>query len=198
MIRVEKPGEPQLFDERCRQPGKKWLAEHPNGNPRGNPLWSAFRGDLRESFHGRCGFLGHWIHRGTVDHWASLKNRPDLAYEWRNYRHVAGEINSAKKPDWDGKLLDPFEITGDWFEIHLPSMQLVFVGDVPDEVRARVEFTLEKLHLRDGEEVIRTRSEWVKQYEQGNLSLAGLQYFAPLVARAIAKRDGLSLEATAK
>ena len=198
MIHVEKVDEPATFDAACRQPGQKWLVGHPDGDPHDNPLWSTYNNDLREAFQRRCGFLGHWIHRGTVDHWASVKKNRALAYEWTNYRYVAGEINSAKKPAWDGKLLDPFEVNDDWFEIQLPSMQLVFVGEVPNDVRARIDFTLDKLHLRDGEEVVRLRHEWVKLYEQKKLSLAGLQDMAPLIARAIAKRDGLVLEAPAK
>lgn len=193
MIRVERVDEPDNFEEECRQPGKRWLTEHPGGDPHDHPLWKNVRGELREAFRGRCGFLGHWIHRGTVDHWASVSNHPELAYEWNNYRYVAGEINSAKKPRWDGKLLDPFEIDGDWFELQLPSLQLVLVAQIPDDIRKRAEFTLEKLHLRDGEEVIRTRREWLKQYEDRKLSLAGLYDFAPLIARAVAKRDGLNL-----
>jgi hypothetical protein len=195
VIRVEQVEEPEKFDRECRQPGKKWLGAHPGGDPHKNPLWSAFHGELRDAFHGRCGFLGLWIHRGTVDHWVSVNNQPSLAYEWSNYRYVAGELNSAKKPAWDGKLLDPFEIDGEWFEIQLPSLQLVLIADVPADVRERVEFTLDKLHLRDGEEVVRIRREWVKQYELGGLSLERLHHFAPLIARAIAKRDGLALQA---
>lgn len=191
---VEQADEPKTFDAKCRQPGKKWLSEHPGGDPHKKPLWRPFHDELREAFHERCGFLGLWIPCGTVDHWVSVSNRPELAYEWSNYRYVAGEINSAKKPAWDGKLLDPFEIDGDWFEILLPSMQLVLVADVSQEVRSRAAFTLKKLHLCDGEVAVRLRREWFSMYESGDLSLRGLYKMAPLVARAVAKRDGMVLE----
>lgn len=73
-----------------------------------------------------------------------------LAYEWSNYRFVDGAINSAKKPAWEGQLVDPFEVQADWFEILLPSLQLVLVAQLEQGLRARVEFTLDKLHLRRG------------------------------------------------
>ena len=77
-------------------------------------------------------------------------------------------------------------------------MQLIFVGKVSEDVRASIDFTLDKLHLRDGEDIVRLRREWLKQYEQHNVTLAGLQQLAPLIARAIAKRDGLVLDVPAK
>lgn len=74
-------------------------------------------------------------------------------------------INSAKKPVWEGKIVDPFEVESEWFEILLPSLQLVVVGALDDDLREHIEFTLEKLHLRDGETVVRLRREWLSFYE---------------------------------
>ncbi|MEZ4299916.1 MAG: hypothetical protein R3B70_33520 [Polyangiaceae bacterium] len=133
------------------------------------------------------------VPRGTVDHWISLDSNRSLAYEWSNYRFVDGAVNSAKKPSWEGKLLDPFEVRDDWFELLLPSLQLVIVADLDPSTRARADFTLEKLRLRDGEDLIRQRREWLRMYELGELGLAGLLRVAPLLARAVAKRDGLVL-----
>lgn len=130
-----------------------------------------------------------YIASGTVDHWLSVKSRRDLAYEWSNYRYVDSSINSAKKPAWEGQLLDPFEVGDDWFEIQLPSLQLV-VANIPDaSTRARAEFTLEKLRLRDGEDILKLRREWMNMYEQRELDLPGLRRVAPLLARAVEKRD---------
>jgi hypothetical protein len=131
-----------------------------------------------------------YLHRGTVDHWVSLRSDRTKAYDWENLRFVDGGVNSAKKPSWEGRLLDPYEIQPGWFELLLPSLQLV-VADVPDEAtRIRAEFTLDKLGLRDGEDVVRLRREWLDQYEQGHLTMEGLRRFAPLVARAVEKRGG--------
>jgi hypothetical protein len=189
MIRVARPGEPEDFDKKCRQPGKTWLTEHPTGDPHDHPLWTRCLADLRAAFEMRCGFLAMRIPRGTVDHWVSVKTDRDKAYEWDNYRFVDSVVNSAKKPAWEGKLLDPYEIGEDWFEIHLPSLQLK-IGHISDPAaRERAEFTLERLHLGDGEDVVRLRREWMEMYEKGELTLDGLRRVAPLLARAVEKQQ---------
>lgn len=193
MIKVERSSEPATFDDGCRKPGNAWLLAHPGGHPHDNPLWTKFRAPLREAFHKRCAFLALQIPRGTVDHWISVRSQRELAYEWSNYRFVDGAINSAKKPAWEGKLVDPFEIESDWFEILLPSLQLRLVAELEPELHERVAFTLDKLHLVDGEDVIQLRQEWLALYESGDLTLRGLGKVAPLIARAVAKRDGLTL-----
>lgn len=188
MIPVAAPDEPEGFDAGCRIPGNAWLRKNPAADPHKNPLWTKFTQELRAAFENRCGFLAMKIHRGTVDHWLSVRSRRDLTYEWSNYRFVDCAINNAKKPSWEGKLLDPFEVEEDWFEVQLPSLQLV-IANIPDaSARARAEFTLEKLRLRDGEDVVRLRQEWMNMYESGELSLDGLRRVAPLLARAVEKR----------
>lgn len=191
MIPIATPDEPGAFDAECRQPGKTWLAANGTSDPHKNPLWGAFTSQLRAAFGNRCGFLAMYVPQGTVDHWVSIKSDRDLAYEWSNYRFVAGPVNSAKKPKWEGKLIDPFEVMNGWFEILLPSLQLVVTGPLDDATRERAEFTLQKLRLKDGETVIRLRQEWLAMYECGKLPIAGLHDMAPLLARAVAKRDGL-------
>lgn len=193
MIKIEHAAEPASFDSECRKPGNAWLVANPNSDPHKKPLWGQFRGQLCEAFGHRCGFQALWIPHGTIDHWISVRSARGLAYEWSNYRFVDAAVNSAKKPSWEGKLVDPFEVQSDWFEILLPSLQLKLVADLEDGLRARVVYTLDKLHLRDGEDVIQLRREWLKLYEQGDLSLSGLSKMAPLIARAVAKRDGLTL-----
>jgi hypothetical protein len=189
MIPVQAPQEPAGFDANCRIPGNAWLQANPLKDPHVKPLWTAFTQELRVAFGNRCGFLAMYIPRGTVDHWMSVKSRRELAYEWSNYRYMDHGLNSAKKPGWEGQLLDPFEVGDDWFEIQLPSLQLV-VAHIPDAAtRARAEFTLEKLHLRDGENVVRLRREWMAMYELGELDLNGLRRVAPLLARAVEKKN---------
>ena len=121
---------------------------------------------------------------GTVDHFISCKTNPFLAYEWSNYRFASGWINSSKK---DAEVLDPFQVGDDWFEILLPSLQLVLTGKVPARHRARVEYTLKRLHLQDDERVLRQRRAWYCMYQAGELTLSGLHKKAPLIARAIEK-----------
>ncbi len=60
---------------------------------------------------------------------------------------------------------------------------------------------LERLHLKNvgpaptllgighEERIVRQRRHWLVMYEQGELSLPGLQRVAPLIAKAVLKRD---------
>jgi hypothetical protein len=89
-----------------------------------------------------------------------------LSYEWSNYRYAAGWINSSKK-DLDDRLLDPFEVEDTWFEIILPSLQLVLTDKVPKEQRLKAQFTLQHLGLDYNERILRQREEWFRMYEQG-------------------------------
>jgi hypothetical protein len=81
-----------------------------------------------------------------------------------------------------------FLVEDDWFEILLPSLQLVLTDAVPPEERTRAEFTLQRLHLRDDERVIRQRQQWYQLYLDGEITLTGLERNAPLIARAIKKQ----------
>ena len=97
---------------------------------------------------------------------------------------------NSKKGTLDGRVLDPYEVGHDWFEILLPSLQLVATDHVPPEARERAHFTLSKkgLNLRDGEEAIRRRQAWYTAFLAGRLTLSGLQEYAPLIARAVELR----------
>jgi hypothetical protein len=125
---------------------------------------------------------------GTVDHYLSCKNYSEQAYEWSNYRFASGWINSSKRTV-DDQVLDPFEVEDDWFEIILPSLQLVLTDAVPTQERQRAEYTLDRLHLRDDERVIRQRQQWYQLYCDGDLTLEGLEKKAPLIARAVKKQQ---------
>jgi len=77
-------------------------------------------------------------------------------------------------PDFDDQVLDPFDLGEDWFEILLPSLQLVLTDKVPQQQRQKAEFTLERLRLRDDERVLRQRQSWYQLYLDGDLTLQGL------------------------
>lgn len=66
------------------------------------------------------------------------------------------------------RVLDPFELGEDWFEILLPSLQLVLTDKVPPQQLQRAEFTLERLRLRDDERVLRQRQQWYQLYLDGD------------------------------
>ncbi len=192
MIPVVNPiPDPEGFDTECRTPGIVWRATRrlQDATPKTSEfpnLWAKYGDYLGQAFHGRCGWWAMWIAEGQVDHFLSKKNRPDLTYEWSNYRYIAGSVNGSKG-NHDDKILDPFEVLDGWFEVILPSMQLILTDQIPKTLIAKAEFTLTELHLHDGKKVVRCRKRWYDQFKGEMLTFDGLQLNAPLVAKAVKK-----------
>lgn len=190
MIRARASVAPAEFDERCRVRGQRWLAENEGAPPEKFPdYWREFTPQLRAAFENRCAYLGMYITKGTVDHFVSKSRQRELAYDWSNYRYADFGVNSGKKPAWDGSLLDPFDVDDDWFEILLPSCQLrIIEARVPSALLDRVHFTVEKLKLAHGEEIVALRREWMNWFEAGEIGVEHLRRLSPLLARAVEQR----------
>jgi hypothetical protein len=190
MIRFDPVPEPPEFDQNARQKGNAWLSRNVDSAKRLPDYWSTFKPALADGFGGLCGYTAMYEPVGTVDHYLSRKQRRDMIYEWSNYRFASGWINSSKQ-ELDTQVLDPFEVEDDWFELQLPDLQLVLTDRVPPEIYERAAFTLERLHLRDDERVIRQRRAWYELFLEGEITLVGLERKAPLLARAIRKTSGI-------
>jgi len=106
-------------------------------------------------------------------------------------------MNAIKK-NADDAVLDPYDVGAGWFEISLPSLQLEITSKVPRALRAKAEYTLKRLRLRDGERVIRWRASWYDMYLSKELPLAGLRRVAPLLAAAVAKANAAQSKAAKK
>ncbi len=144
MLRCDRVSEPHDFDAQVRHPGKTWLANNSNKVPK--DYWSRCKEELADAFQCRCAYTAMRIlpkHSGTVDHFLSKRNRPDLAYEWSNYRYATSRVNSCKA-NYDDHILDPAEIQNEWFAVQIPSLQLVLTDKIPLEMRAKAEFTLKQ------------------------------------------------------
>jgi hypothetical protein len=181
--------EPDAFNERCRKRGLTWPAENRTYN-RPKDYWTEFEPELREAFSGLCAYCAMRTMKCQVDHFrpvAVLKEEGNdgLAYEWSNLRYGDGLLNRKK---WKHIVLDPFDVKEGWFEIQLPDLQLRATEQIPEPFRELAIFTIKQLGLRDGEVVVRYRSELFEMYKEGKLSLAGLRKFAPLIADAV-QRD---------
>lgn len=186
MIRFTPQPEPTAFDEQCRQPGRQWLVEHP-GYTRPRDYWSEFEPDLRNVFKGWCAYCVMSVMRGQTDHFIPIDvlketQQDHLAYEWSNFRYIEGVLNQRKKK---ALLLDPFEVKDDWFELLLPHLQLVLTDKVPEDIRGKAEFTLERLGLTNDTVIIRYRQKWFELYRNRKLTLEGLKEVAPQIARAV-------------
>jgi hypothetical protein len=128
---------------------------------------------------------------GSVDHYVSCDTDETMAYEWDNYRFAMEWLNKSKQNE-DNRVVDPFEAEFEWFEILLPSMQMVMTDQVPAPLRDKVQHTLKRLHLIDDERVLRPRREWYRMYQDGELTLEGLRKKAPLIAGAVEKQIAAS------
>ncbi len=199
MIPVAKPQEPQDFDAQIGQPGLKWLEEKDatgclwgKQKPQRPPaLWTDYptgADAVAQAFAHRCGYAAMLDPTGgTVDHYYSWDNFPYLAYEWENYRHVCGFLNSSKRSQ-DDALLDPFEVGPGWFALHLPSLQLHCTERIPDALRARAVHTLQHLHLDCGIRILNWRRLYLSKWLNHKWPLDELDDSAPLLAQAL-RRD---------
>lgn len=199
MIRVdpEQLQEPADFELKCRQKGAKWLLENPKaarkGDKRPKDFWSRFKPQLSDGFAELCAYGAMYEPVGTVDHFVPVDADESLAYDWANYRFASGWINSSKQKCVE--ILDPLQVQDGWFEVLLPSLQLVLVPEnVPAPLRALAENTLNRLHLRDDERVLRQRRSWYKLFQDGKLTLEGLRERAPLIAAAVDKAHRLKTQ----
>lgn len=69
--------------------------------------WRRFHPQLREAFHGNCGYCERGC-RGEVDHHRPKKRFPDRAYEWPNWVFSCHECNQLKGDKWPpGGYVDP-------------------------------------------------------------------------------------------
>jgi hypothetical protein len=186
VIPVARRPAPAGFDEHVREPGLKWIASRAHVNLRFPSYWSWCEPHLREAFRTRCGWAAMSITSGVVEHFVSQAearvDRPELVYDWDNYRYAMPEINSRKgKSD----LLDPFDVRPGWFRISLPSLRLRMTDAIPREYRERARRTLEQLDLDRGFQLMRLRERYMRRYREGSLTLRVLEEDAPLIAAAI-------------
>ena len=189
MIKVAKVRKPKGFDAKVKKPGDLWLQANP-GAKRPKALWEPYTKTLSEGYADRCGYAAMLDPTGgSVDHYLSFKKHRHLAYEWSNYRFASNTLNSSKRTA-DDTVLDPQEVGQGWFKILLPSLQMVVTDAVPNKYKAKAEFTLKRLRLRDGERIIRWRRSWYGMYQEGKLTLEGLRDVAPLIAEAVAASQG--------
>ncbi len=189
MIRFEPIAKPDSFADEVERPGAAWLEANPDAK-RPKDLWTPFKPALSDGFRSLCAYSVMYEPVGTVDHFVSWNEDDKKAYDWANYRYCAGWINSSKQNLKAAEIFDPFEVEDGWFEIILPSLQLVVSDSIPDDQRVRAEFVLTRLHLRDDERVVRQRREWYRLYQDSELTLEGLRTKAPLIARAIEAGSG--------
>ncbi|NCC58476.1 MAG: hypothetical protein EOM17_12725, partial [Synergistales bacterium] len=158
MIHVNPQPEPESFDKKVRQKGISFMKKNEINShaqlPKEKtlpPYWRNCLDDLHSLYGGICAYLAIYVERITgansVDHFVSKSKRPDLAYEWSNYRLACARINS-RKGDCDD-VLDPFEVENDWFHLELTTGRIYPNPDLDDHVKRKVQSTIDRLGLDD-------------------------------------------------
>src|SRR5260370_26159447 len=127
MIPVRPYPEPDIFDELVRIPGNSFLRQLSGSKPTTKQWshqnhWKHILPQLCNYYHRICSYYAHWIPSGAcfanVDHYIPKSVKPELAYEWSNYRLACPQANTWKKEYLD--VLDPFVIKDDWFILVFP------------------------------------------------------------------------------
>jgi hypothetical protein len=190
MMRFERVPKPAGF-EAVEAKGAAWQRAPVEERAKRRPsLWLDFTEHLATGFGNLCGYSAMYTPNGQIDHFVSEREDPSKLYDWHNYRYADGWVNASKKALPSAGLLDPFDVEDDWFEIILPSLQLVLTAAVPADKVAQAQTMLTRLHLGHDERVMKQRREWYRLYQEAGLPLAELAKKAPLIARAIIKQRG--------
>jgi hypothetical protein len=187
VIRVERKLPPDIFEDRVRKPGRKFLATCPKPTQKQWNTYSYWRRVLRElhtAYGGICGYSCHWIPydtgADTVEHFRPKSLYPDDAYEWRNYRLVCQLLNSRKGDDEN--ILDPFAVRNGWFIIEFPTLLVKPSPDLQKPLRDRVRYTRDVLRLNDDSTCMMMRQQFVKDFCIGEINFAHVEKRAPFLA----------------
>lgn len=191
MIHVEPQPEPPDFDARVRQPGQADLRSSEL-----RPLWRHCATQLWEAYKGVCAYSSLHIPRGTgalsVDHLLPKSKRRELAYEWSNYRLACVRMN-ARKNDLE-EVLDPFEVRDGWFALELSTLEVIPGQGLTEDIRARVQATIDRLDLND-QEFVRAREAYFTAWSEGETKFRYLRKHCPFLAKELVRQGVVRDEA---
>lgn len=202
MMHVAPQPEPAEFDARVRQRGLAWLQKRgwlrrqplPSGKSRELPTyWRECLSDLHERYDGICAYLCVYIERvtggATVDHFVAKSPRPDLAYEWDNYRLACSVMNSRKGEV--NKVLDPFRLQDGWFRLELVSGDIYPSSDLNTVRQQKVADTIAQLKL-DDEGNCEIRARHFQGFIEGDYTAEFLRKRSPFVYQEALRQGMLS------
>lgn len=193
MIAIALQPEPADFGMRVRRPGNVSLRGNPNPTSREwNKCWKRCLPALCAAYNSICAYSACWIPapaKGTVDHFWPKTIRPDLAYEWKNYRLASEKLNSYKGESTD--VADPMGIQPGWFTLDFHSFYVVPGNNLVPQVQELVETSISTLRLNSDDSLVNQRFEIVRDYAKGHVSLRFLERRYPFIAAEL-RRQGLT------
>jgi len=156
MIRVTRRPKPNVFDERVRKPGKKYLKQNPHPSSaqfKTHAYWTRIEQELRGAYGGICAYMGNYVFPCTgnqnVEHFKPKSKYPHLSYDWNNYRFVCSRLNGGKGDYTD--VVDPFTLTDGWFILEFSTLMVKPCPNLTPAQRKKVDATISRLQLNDDE-----------------------------------------------
>jgi hypothetical protein len=191
MIPVAPKPEPASFDGRVRSLGQAFLAAVPRPNAKQfkkKPFWKKAMPDLKVAYGNVCAYSSCWMPGScSVDHYYPKSARPDLAYEWSNFRLAHDKMNANKADSTD--VLDPFTIQVGWFVLDVATLYIRPEAALQTKLKAGVQKSIDVLRLND-EQWVQMRFDLFRSYIDGECTLAYLQRYYPFIAVEI-QRQGV-------
>jgi hypothetical protein len=190
LIPVVLQAEPPQFEAKVRAPGRSFLARVPAPTSKqfkGKDFWKLALPDLKTAYSSICAYSCVWMPSNcSVDHFQPKSVRPDLAYEWSNYRLAHDKINCNKGNST--AVLDPFFIQAGWFVLDFATLWVRPDNALQRNVKASVQKTIDVLRLND-EQWVQIRFELYKSYLDGELGIAFLQRNYPFIAAEVRRQN---------
>ncbi|MFN9170266.1 MAG: hypothetical protein ACK58B_06885 [Dolichospermum sp.] len=159
MIPVKPQPEPDDFDEKVRQPGLVFLSKVPNPKTedwKKHDYWVKSLPDLYTSYNKICAYSAQWIPRPegspSVDHFLPKSPKPELAYEWHNFRLACLSLNQRKGTQLD--VIDPFELPVNSFILDFPSLIIKPNPELLYPLKGIVISTINRIQLKDYDKCI--------------------------------------------
>ncbi len=188
MIPVALQPEPQGFDTSVRQRGNAFFAANP-GAPKLPKYWKSAADDLYAAYRGICAYTCmYFVAPGSVDHFLPKSRRPDLAYEWSNYRLAIAQVNSYKGESTD--VLDPFVVQDDWFVLDFPSCLVRAAYGLSSALTEQIEKTVKVLKLNDADHFVQERCNVAIDFLNGHFSFDFLSRRYSFLAGEIQRQGG--------
>lgn len=193
MIPVKMKPEPTDFEKRVKNKGETFLKKVTTPTKhqwKKKAYWQDILRDLHTTYDGICAYSAEWIPFTTgdpcVDHYIPKSIKPELAYDWSNYRLACLKFNGWKSDHQD--VLDPFTLPANWFYLDLPSMQIKPSIGLPNSETKAVWDTIGRLRL-NGEICIESRSRWLMQYRDREITFGFLEKHAPFIAYELKRQN---------
>lgn len=196
MIPVAPQPEPPLFDQKVRVPGLKFLKKCSGITITTkqwirHDYWKNIRYVMHDAYNGLCAYSATWIPRESnpnIDHFIPKSKRPDLAFEWSNYRLAHQLVNTHK---WNYQdVIDPFLLSDNWFFLDFPSLLIKPNPELSEQDKQKVWCTIKRLKLNDDETFVFSRNHWLEAYCRGYTPFSFLKKHSPFVAYEL-ERQGL-------